>query len=102
MMSKIRLYWYRNLLNLINLRGRNVIKSQWPSRGGMGNRLKIARTRFKTIIKDKSCGTKGDVKTSGKNRRVIPKRNAKIRLDAGPAIATLAGPYFLSRRFSGT
>ena len=86
----------------MNLRGKKVIKSQWPSRGGMGNRLKMARTRFKTTIKDRSCGTNGDVKTSGKNRRVMPKRNAKTRLDAGPAIATLAGPYFLSRRFSGT
>src|SRR3989344_6229247 len=98
MMSKIKLYWYRNLLNLINLRGRNVINSQWPSRGGIGKRLKIARTRFKTIIKDKSCGTRGEVKTSGKNLRVKPKRPANTKFDAGPAIATLAGPYFLSRR----
>ena len=92
--NKGKLYLYRKTFKVLKRAGRKVIKSQWPSRGGTGKRLKIAKTRFKTIIKENNCGTREEVNTSGIKRKLRPKSKARIIFEAGPAKATLAGPYF--------
>ena len=93
---KTRLYWYRNTLNASNLRGRNAIKSQCPSNGGTGKRLNTANKIFKKTIKLNNSGIKGEEKTSGIKRRVRPNKAARAKLERGPAIATLTGPYLRS------
>jgi len=97
----MKLYLYKNALAAINLAGKNVSKSQWPSSGGIGKRLKIARKRFNVTTTLNSSGTRDEEKTSGKNLRVRPNNTAKAIFDAGPASATLAGPYFLSCKLAG-
>ncbi len=77
----------------MNLAGRKVIKSQWPSSGGIGKRLKIANIRFKIIMNENNWGISGEVKTSGIKRKLNPNIKARIILEAGPARGTLAGPY---------
>lgn len=99
--SRIKLYLYKNTLTAVNLAGRNVINSQWPSKGGMGKRLKIAKKRFNVTTTLNSSGTRDEENTSGKNLNVRPNITAKAIFDAGPASATLAGPYFLSRKLTG-
>jgi len=66
--NKTRLYLYKATFSRLNLAGKNDIKSQWPSNGGMGKRLKTAKIRFKRTIKEKSCGTSEVEKTSGIKR----------------------------------
>ena len=61
----------------------------------------MARNKFNVTTIVNNSGTRDEEKISGKNLKVSPKRTAKAIFDAGPAIATLAGPYFLSRKFRG-
>ena len=81
--------------------GRKVKSSQWPSSGGMGIKLKMARTRLRITIKEKSWGRMVASREIGKNRNVKPKSKAITMLTAGPAKATFAGPYFWSLKFAG-
>lgn len=94
-------YLYKKVLTSANLAGRNVSKSQWPSSGGMGNKLNTAKNRFNVTIMPNSSGIRDEEKISGKNLKVRPNKTAKVKFDAGPTSATLAGPYFRSRKFSG-
>ena len=61
----------------------------------------MASTKLRRIIKENSWGINGDVKMSGIKRKVNPNIKARTRLEAGPARATLAGPYFLSLKLLG-
>lgn len=99
--SNGKLYLYKNVLADANLNGRKVIKSQWPSNGGIGNKLKTARKRFSITTILSSSGTRDEEKMSGRNLKVRPNRTARAILDAGPARATLAGPYLRSLKFNG-
>lgn len=92
---------YKNVLAAIKRTGRKVNNSQWPSSGGIGNRLNIARNKFNITTMLKSSGIREVEKISGKNLKVRPKRTARAILEAGPAMATLAAPYLRSRRFKG-
>src|SRR3989344_3566203 len=94
-------YLCKKVLAASNLAGRNVSKSQWPSRGGIGNKLNTAKNKFNITTILNNSGARDEEKTSGKNLKVRPKRTAKAIFDAGPAMATLAGPYFLSLKLSG-
>ena len=94
-------YLYKNVLTSENRGGKKVSKSQWPSNGGMGKRLNIARNRFNITTMLNSSGTRDEENMSGRNLKVRPNRTAKEIFDAGPAMATLAGPYFRSLKFSG-
>lgn len=94
-------YLYKNVLAAPNLAGRNVSKSQWPSRGGIGKRLNMAKDKFNITTVPSRSGIREVEKTSGRNLKARPKRTAKAIFDAGPAMATLAGPYFLSLKFKG-
>ena len=96
-----KLYLYRKTFIPLNLAGRNVINNQCPSRGGIGKRLKTARARFKKIINENNSGIREDVNISGIKRKLNPNTKARAIFEAGPARATLAGPYFLSLKFCG-
>ncbi len=95
------LYLYKKALNELKRSGRKVINSQWPSSGGIGIRLKIAKTRFKTIINTISSWIIEENTNAGKILIISPNKTANVILEAGPANAILAGPYFLSLSKSG-
>ena len=66
--------------------------SQWPSKGGTGSKLKIAKTRFIKTMKEKSSGKSEASKKVGRNLKIKPKIKAIKMFEAGPANPTLAGP----------
>src|SRR3989344_6067345 len=88
--------------NAWNRAGRSVTSTQWPSKGGTGNKLKTASTRLIATIIDNNCGKRPSTgNDAGKKRIIKPNIRAMEILDSGPASATLMGPYFLSRRWRG-
>jgi hypothetical protein len=99
--NNIKLLRYIKTLTESRLGGRNAIRSQCPSNGGIGNILNIPNTKFNITIIENSSGTKGEVKISAPRRSVRPKRRAKIKLEMGPARATFTGPYFRSLKLLG-
>lgn len=60
----------------------------------MGNKLKTAKSILIKTIKLKIKKRTGRLIKPEKNRIANPKIKASERLAAGPAKATLAGPYF--------
>src|ERR1051325_9571986 len=63
-----------------------------PSNGGIGMRLKITRTEFIRTVMDTKKNRDAD-KASPKKRMNSPKTRAIIRLERGPAKATIASPH---------
>lgn len=92
---------YNKVFSSLNLAGSKENKIQWPSRGGMGKRLKTAKTIFIYTIRENKLTANSEDKRPADNLAKIEKRTARIILDKGPAKATLAGPHFLSERFKG-
>ena len=87
---------YRSMLKNLSCQagGRKGAITFEPSRGGIGTRLKTISKRFiKTIIENKLIKI---ILLRGKKRNIKPKNKAVIKFPSGPAIATLADPYFLS------
>jgi len=87
-------YWDKNILIFSALRGKKVKRICEPSSGGTGTKLKTARIRFiptmnESIRKIESAGL-----IPGKNLKINPKIRAKEIFAKGPAMATLAPPYF--------
>lgn len=79
--------------------GKNVANTFEPSRGGIGTKLKIIKTKLIYTIKlTKPVKVKLAI---GKNLKNKPKNKAIIKFPKGPAIATLASPYFLSLKLFG-
>ena len=64
-----------------------------PSRGGIGTRLNVARTKFiKTIIDE--MYVKASPKFAEIPKRISSPKNRAIQtLDSGPATATFASPH---------
>ena len=81
--------------------GKKVSSNQWPSSGGIGTKLKIARIRLNWMIGANNCGKRVGPSELGRNLKTNPKRTASARLTAGPANATLAGPNFGSLKLAG-
>lgn len=100
-MRSKKLYLYKNVFTLNKLTGKKVISNQWPSSGGIGNKLNKARNKFNLTTIPNNSGTREEEKTSGKNLRVMPNKTARTMFDIGPAMATFAAPYFRSRKFKG-
>ena len=98
-----RPYWRRNCRTTSRERGRKSNKTWEPSSGGIGSRLKMARTKFSSTICPKSSISAGEISASGapKKRSKSPKKMAMARFAPGPAKLTLAEPYFLSRKLYG-
>ena len=71
-------------------------KSQWPSNGGTGIRLKTANSRLINTIIAKRSGNIVGWRKAGINLRINPKNKAIAIFEAGPAKPTLAGPNFWS------
>ena len=64
-----------------------------PSSGGIGTRLKVARTKLvKTIISRARMAGPG--KLTAKNLIISPATTAKTMFENGPAKATSASPFF--------
>lgn len=64
-----------------------------PSRGAIGIKLKIARTKLiKTTVNDISINELGSPRTP-ENLIKSEKNIAKIKLDTGPAAATINSPH---------
>ncbi len=76
-----------------NLKGRKVFKIFSPSRGAIGIRLKSAN-----IILTNTINPRAEIQKGGSSINLIAKASimAIKKLEAGPAIATLASPYFWS------
>lgn len=76
--------------------GKNGKSTFEPSNGGIGNKFNIIKNIFKyTIICNKVIKiTLNEIKQPEKNLNINPKNKATIKFDKGPAIATLAEPYF--------
>ena len=91
----------RLALKCSNRAGESVTDTQWPSSGGIGKRLNIARTKLIATIVANNCGKIVLLNTAGKKRRISPNTSAIKILDAETAIATLIGPYFLSLKLFG-
>jgi len=88
-------YCSKNTLKLSKEAGKNVNKILEPSKGGMGTKLKIAKSIFKKIIKPKTCPRPVEINIeTGIKRKNKPNTKAINKLAAGPANATLADPYF--------
>lgn len=65
-----------------------------PSRGGIGTRLKIARTRFiNTTVVERVTKVSGKPRADA-NLINKPKTTARIMFEIGPAIATINSPHF--------
>ena len=98
-----RPYCIRILRTTSRERGRKSNKMCEPSSGGIGNRLKIARTILRYTIPTSKGIIPGKTSAMGvpKKRSKSPKERAIARFAAGPAKLTLAEPYFLSRKLYG-
>ena len=78
--------------------GKKVKRIWEPSNGGIGNKLKRAKSKLIKTIQENITLIPGIVTKTGKNLRANPKIRAKTIFAPGPAKADFAGPYFWSRK----
>jgi len=76
--------------------GKNANSNLEPSKGGIGNKLKIINKILIWMKKNKTIKIKEEELTPiTKNNLIkIPANKAKRKFDKGPAAPTKAGPYF--------
>src|SRR3989344_24997 len=75
--------------------GKMVAKSFDPSRGGIGKRLKKAKTRLMETAKLKMFAKCGKNRLDPNRWKNIAAKTAKAKLAATPAIATTASPNLM-------
>lgn len=78
--------------------GKTATITRPPSKGGIGIRLKIAKTIFKRQALLKSLRRSGLGKKLNNNLAIMAKKIAKIKLDAGPAKPTKPISFFMFLR----